>query len=209
MYTFLIKIVIWVHNFLYRLLSVLVLKANNGIHPKHKILNYKKFFVDHITSDDVVLDIGCGNGALAYALAGKSQKVFAIDIVEKNIRFAQQKFSHDHISYVHGDATTYDFHEKFDVVTLSNVLEHIEERPEFLSKIRQLAPTFLIRVPLITRDWLAVYKRDLGVDYRLDKTHFVEYTEELLEKELVFADLVITEKSVRFGELYVIAKHRS
>jgi cytidyltransferase-like protein len=34
----------------------------------------------------------------------------------------------------------------------------------------------LIRVPMIDRDWITVYKRELGIEYRLDNTHFIEYT---------------------------------
>ena len=208
MYHIAIKCIIWIHNFVYRALSVLVLKAHDGIHPKHDILNYKKFFVDHIKTSDVVLDVGCGNGALAFAIAQKAQQVCAIDIVKKNIHSANKKFAHDNITYVLGDATTHHFDQNFDVVTLSNVLEHIDDRVTFLKKVKKLAPTFLIRVPLITRDWLAVYKKQQGLEYRLDKTHYIEYTNDTLAAELEHADLVITEHFVQFGELYAVVTHR-
>jgi len=67
---------------------------------------------------------------------------------------------------------------------LSNILEHIENRVKFLNKIKNLAPKILIRVPMINRDWITLYKKELGVEWRLDKTHYIEYTLESFEKEL-------------------------
>ena len=53
--------------------------------------------------------------------------------------------------------------DKVSKVTLSNVLEHIEKRTSFLKKLIDAFEDkdikFLIRVPLITRDWLPVYKK--------------------------------------------------
>jgi len=53
-------------------------------------------------------------------------------------------------------------------------LEHIENRIEFLNKIKNLAPKILIRVPMINRDWITLYKKELGMEWRLDKTHYID-----------------------------------
>jgi len=90
---------------------------------------------------------------------------------------------------------------------LSNVLEHIENRIEFLEKINKLAPKILIRVPLLTRDWLAVYKKEKGWEYKLDKTHFIEYSEESFKDELNKTGLKIENIRIQFGELYAICKN--
>jgi len=37
---------------------------------------------------------------------------------------------------------------------------------------------------MINRDWITLYKKELGVEWRLDKTHYIEYTLESFEKEL-------------------------
>jgi hypothetical protein len=58
---------------------------------------------------------------------------------------------------------------------------------------------------MITRDWISVYKKDQGFSYKLDDTHYIEYSEENFRSELGKAGLKIESSCVKFGELYVIA----
>jgi len=203
-YKFIIRILVWIHNFSYRLIGVLSIKENGGIHPKHRILNYYDFFLKNISHTDKVLDIGCGNGACAQAVSKKAAKVTGIDISKKNIQTAKEKFPNGNLKYIIGDATSYDFKESFDVIILSNALEHIGNRIAFLEKIKGLAPKILIRVPLLTRDWLAVYKKEKGFEYRLDPTHCIEYTEEIFKDEMDKVKLKIDNCYTNFGELYAV-----
>jgi len=200
----LFKLFTFLHNKSYVALSTIAILQNNGMHPKHRILGYHKFFADHIEATDTVLDIGCGNGANAFDVADKAKEVVGIDIEEKYIREAQKKHAKSNITYVIGDATTYPFEKKFDKVILSNVLEHIDQRVEFLKKMHPLTETILFRVPLITRDWLPVYKKERGVEYRLDLTHFTEYTVAQAEEELAQSGWKFGEFSVQFGEIWAV-----
>lgn len=201
---FIIKIVCKIDGFLHKLIGYLAIIENGGIHPKHRILNYHKFFVDNISENYSILDIGSGNGAVAFDIAMKAKQVTGIDILYKNILLSEKKYHKDNIIFVEGDATTFDFKKTFDVIILSNVLEHIEDRVNFLKKIKKLAPKILIRVPLITRDWLSVYKKENSFSYKLDDTHFIEYTEENFQEEMRKAGLYIDSFYVKFGELYAV-----
>ena len=179
-----LKIGVFMYDLGYVLISSSAVRLNNGIHPKHEIMNYHKFFVDNVSEGNTVLDVGCGNGFLAYDVAKKAKRVVGIDINKKNIEFAKKHYKRGNLEFIVGDATKYQFNESFDVIILSNVLEHIENRVEFLKKLRNVAPKFLIRVPLITRSWLPVYLKEMGYEYRLDKTHYIEYTEEEFFEEI-------------------------
>ena len=64
--------------------------------------------------------------------------------------------------------------------------------------------TILFRVPLLTRDWLPVYKKEQEVEYRLDLTHFTEYTVEQAEEELAQSGWKFGEISVQFGEIWAV-----
>lgn len=194
------------HNFTYWLSSVLAIKAEGGIHPKHRLLNYHQFFLDNIDQNSKVLDVGCGNGSLTFDLSKKAKKVVGIDLNQKYLEKAKDKNKAENIDYILGDAINYDFKEKFDVVILSNVLEHIADRIDFLQKIKPLANKFLIRVPMLNRDWITLYKKEMGVEYRLDKTHFIEYTLQRLQKELETANYKINNYLIGFGEVCLIAK---
>jgi len=198
-----IKLLLWIHSFSYRLVGFLShMVEKNGLHPKHRLMNYHKFFADNVDKDDVVLDVGCGNGALSYDVAKKAKKVVGIDLNKKNISFAKERYSEENIEYICGDALKDLPDEKFDVIIMSNVLEHIGNRVEFLERLREKAARFLIRVPMINRDWITLYKKELSMDYRLDKGHYVEYTLERFERELEKAGLRIQDYSIQFGEIW-------
>lgn len=200
-----VKLLLRLHTFSYNLLGPFAIAAEGGIHPKHRLTNYHKFFVDNINESDTVLDIGCGNGALTYDIAKKAKYVYAIDISKNNINEAKKKFSAPNITYLVGDATSFNFNQKFDVIVLSNVLEHIENRVEFLKRISTLSNKFLIRVPMLNRDWVVLYKKELGLSYKSDSSHYIEYTSDLISQELLIVDLKIQKSLVLFGEFLIVA----
>ncbi|MEK7176083.1 MAG: hypothetical protein AAB695_01770, partial [Patescibacteria group bacterium] len=65
---------------------------------------------------------------------------------------------------------------------------------------------WLIRVPCFDRDWTVALAAELGVDSRLDETHFIEYTRESFEKEMGKAGLKIAYLEVRWGEIWTELK---
>ena len=200
-----LKVILRMHSFTYRLAGRLSKKLEqDGLHPKHRIINYHQFFVDKVGENDTVLDIGCGNGALTYDVARKAKKVVGIDLNVQNITTAKKTYSRENIEYICGDALTYFPKEKFDVIILSNVLEHIDKRVEFLTSLKKLAPKFLIRVPMLNRSWIDIYKKELGLEYRLDRTHFIEYTFEGFKDELGKAGLSVLDYSIQFGEIWAV-----
>jgi hypothetical protein len=92
----------------------------------------------------------------------------------------------------------------YDVVVLSNVLEHLHGRPEFLKKVQKLtqAKRFFIRVPLFERDWRVPLKKELGVEWRLDPDHKTEYTLYSFANDVKDAGLQIEHLEVRWGEIW-------
>ncbi len=200
----LIRFILKFHNFFYGLAGLLSAKLEpDNIHPKHRILDYHQWFVSQLKPEWRVLDVGCGNGALTADLAKVCAHAVGIDISSPNIEQAKKKATAE---FICGDATTYPFEGEFDAVVLSNVLEHIEDRVNFLKKLKKITKRFLIRVPMIDRDWITLYKRQMGVEYRLDKTHVIEYTFDGLVNELGEAGLGIDSYRIRYGEIYAVVK---
>lgn len=182
-------------------------RYGKGLHTKHKHTRYHDFFVQRTEPGSRVLDVGCGNGALAYDLATQvaDVSVYGIDIKPKNIEIAQQHYAHDHITYICGDAChALSDALQVDVIILSNVLEHLEQRVEFLHTLQERyhPRKFLIRVPLFDRDWRVPLKDELGLDYRLDPTHCIEYRQDEFLQELKHAGLSITYQQVNWGEIW-------
>ena len=180
-----------------------------GIHPKHAIMKYHDFFVQNVRPTDRILDVGCGKGEVAYSVAQKAALVVGVDISKKSIERAQKKYQQPNLKFIVGDALSDSFTEKYDAIILSNVLEHIEHRVDFLKKLSAIAPTILIRVPMITRDWISVYKKQEGFEYRLDDTHFIEFDRNTFKNEVQQAGLKIDSLDVNFGELYAVVRSPS
>ena len=197
-----LKLSLKLHNYLYRRVSALVVKLNNGIHPKHNIMKYHQFFIDNISENSNVLDIGCGIGAVTYDIAKKAKRVVGIDNNYSNIEIAKKRYNSQNIDYICEDATRFKIEENFEYIVLSNVLEHIKDRIDFLNKIKVLSKYILIRVPMINRSWLTLYKKEIGMEYRLDSSHYIEYTLETFINEFKKANLEILSYSVQFGEIW-------
>lgn len=93
---------------------------------------------------------------------------------------------------------------------MSNVLEHIEHRPEMLKTLNEKykPKRFIIRVLVYERDWRVPLKDELGIDYKLDETHFIEFTLETFEEETSIAGLKIDHIEVRWGEIWAVLSSR-
>lgn len=87
---------------------------------------------------------------------------------------------------------------------MSNVLEHIEDRIEFIRLVEErISPArWLFRVPLCERAWRVPLMEEIGVDFRLDSGHCIEYTQEGFVGELARAGLNVVYMEVRWGEIW-------
>lgn len=210
-----IKPTLHLHSASYKWASRFAIVLNNGIHPKHRILRYNEWFLDNTEPGWTILDIGCNTGEMTFALAQKASFVYGIETNKDYLVVANGKNARSNIKYICADATTYNFNalKPLNCITLSNFLEHIENRIDFLKKSISNVKwaddnnrRVLIRVPLIDRGWIVSYKEELGLDYRLDSTHKTEYTLSQLSKELKQAGIKIEKSEVRFGEIYAVCR---
>lgn len=179
-----------------------------GVHPKLRLIEYHKFFVDRIKPGEKVLDVGCGFGGLANDLAAVAWHVTGVDLNVERIEAARRKYSGGNISFVHGDILSVNLEGPFDIITISNVLEHVSDRVKLLEDLeKRFHPRcFLIRVPMLNRHWSVSMRAELGLPCFLDPTHYTEYTEESFRKEMKDAGLTITHMSVIWGEIWAEAE---
>ncbi|OGV57791.1 MAG: hypothetical protein A2X45_19845 [Lentisphaerae bacterium GWF2_50_93] len=93
------------------------------------------------------LDIGCGIGQLSYLLAEKGMNVIGID---RNIRestrikeFLMQKYEYAmRVEFNEGNALGLpNFERKFDLITLADVVEHIDDKEKLFGEIEKVADT--------------------------------------------------------------------
>jgi len=191
-------------NELYAALGRVAVRAEGGVHPKHRLMNYHEFFTERIGSRESVLDVGCHHGELTRAIGeATSGPVVGVELSPENFSRVEEIPHPPNVRFVCADATQWEPPHPFDVVVLSNVLEHVRDRAAFLRKLVLAAKCSraLIRVPMRERDWRVPMKAECGIDSRLDATHEIEYTESELAAELAGAGLQVEEKVIRFGEI--------
>ena len=190
---------------LYGLEGIKSVEYGNGLHSKHRHIDYYRFFKDHITDKQSVLDLGCGNGALTFNIAQKTTgKVTGLELSGDNLQIARRDYQSPNITYLQGDIYELLPSEHFDVIVLSNVLEHLTDRVSILQKIKEknTPNKILLRVPLFERDWRVPLKKELGLEWRLDPTHEIEYTQESFKAEIEKAGLCIKYQETRWGEIW-------
>lgn len=186
-------------------LDLAALAYGNGIHVKHRLMRYHDFFVERIQDAERVLDIGCGYGAVAHSIATRTGAyVTGLDMEPGNVSLARARFQHERLTFAIGEAPRTLPEGRFDVIVLSNVLEHIEKRADFLRRVQTtLSPArWLIRVPTFNRDWRPPLRSELGLFAFSDPTHYTEYTRESFDTEMADAGFRVRHLQVNWGEIW-------
>jgi SAM-dependent methyltransferase len=182
------------------------LAHGNGEHPKHRLMRYHDFFVERTRETDRVLDVGCGYGAVARSIARARPGATIVGLDHDKGRLAQARAADNppNLSFVEADATRQVPPGPWDVVVLSNVLEHIADRVGFLKALIATtgAERYLIRVPLFERDWKLPMRREVGANYYSDSDHKIEPMREEFRTETKAAGLAIDEMILIWGEIW-------
>jgi SAM-dependent methyltransferase len=195
----------------YRRLDQAAIAYDDGVHVKHRLTGYHDFFVERIRSGERVLDLGSGKGELAHDLVARAgASVVGVDNDPSHLAFARSRFSDAALEFVEGDLREGIPPGHFDVVVLSNVLEHLGGRPELLRAVVASATPgrLLFRVPVFARDWTVPLKEEVGLPAYWDPDHEVEYDAETFRAELGEAGLEVTELILRWGEIWAVAVPR-
>jgi len=101
--------------------------------PLHEINPLRLEWIDRHASlaDKKVLDVGCGGGILAEAMAERRAQVTGIDLSEKGLRVAELHLLESRLPVTYEKASAEEYASKhageFDVVTCMELLEHVPE----------------------------------------------------------------------------------
>jgi len=100
---------------------------DNNIHTKFQ----QALRIASPSSRDSVLDLGCGRGELIYYCAKKGARALGIDYSPDAVRIAKRTIDllpgefRARADAEVGDAASYDFHEKFTIVFMIEIVEHV------------------------------------------------------------------------------------
>jgi 2-polyprenyl-6-hydroxyphenyl methylase/3-demethylubiquinone-9 3-methyltransferase len=110
--------------------------------PLHEINPLRLDYIDGIATlrGKNVLDVGCGGGILAEAMAARGARVTGIDLADKPLKVAQLHLLESKLDVVYRniavEALAQEAPQNFDVVTCMEMLEHV---PDPASAIRACA----------------------------------------------------------------------
>lgn len=138
-----------------------------------------------------ILDVGCGGGILAEAMAARGGEVTGIDLAEKSLKIAKlhlfesgQKVDYRNIAV---ETLAGEVPQSFDVVTCMEMLEHVPDASSIINACAQLAkPGGWIFFSTLNRNPKSYLLAVLGAEYVLGLlprgTH--DYTRFLKPSEL-------------------------
>jgi 2-polyprenyl-6-hydroxyphenyl methylase/3-demethylubiquinone-9 3-methyltransferase len=112
--------------------------------PLHEINPLRLDWIDEraALAGKRVLDVGCGGGILAEAMAGRGARVTGIDLSEKSLRVAELHLlqSKAQVDYESVSAEEYAQRHagQFDVVTCMELLEHVPEPASMVAACARL-----------------------------------------------------------------------
>jgi SAM-dependent methyltransferase len=195
----------------YRRLDEAAIAYDDGVHVKHRLTGYHDFFVERVCTGERVLDLGCGKGELAHDLVVRAgATVVGVDNDPSHLAFARSHFRHERLEFGDGDVLRALPAGHFDVVVLSNVLEHLGGRVDFLRRVvASASPSrVLFRVPVYARDWTVPLKQEVGLPAYWDPDHEIEYDAASFRAELAEAGLEVSELRLEWGEIWAEAAPR-
>lgn len=96
---------------------------------------YHKWIIKNIKGYSI-LDVGCGDGTLAFKLANNCKKVTGIDINKASINKA---YKNNNVCFINGDYLEYDFKsEKYDCILFVASIHHMDMEKALLKSIQLL-----------------------------------------------------------------------
>ena len=137
-------------------------------------------------------------------------KVVGIDYDEQKIQQAKNSNKINNLNFEICDASKNLPEEKWDVIVLSNVLEHIKNRKIFLDFIikNSCCKKILIRVPCFERSWEIPMRKHLGINYFSDNDHKIEHTVAQFKAEMAASKIQIKNLYTVWGEIWAVCDVR-
>ena len=165
-------------------------KSPYFIHPKHLVETpWHDWYVEHLEPSDVVLDVGCANGAHTLRAAARCKRIVGFDYDVNHLSVARrtalaQGFGNAH--FFAWDVTVPFPDRTFDAVLFLDVIEHLVTRVAVLRETHGVLKDdgrLLVSGPNRETTWRRRL-RQAGLFAFSDPDHKVEYTREEFIAEL-------------------------
>lgn len=165
---------------------------NSEFKPLHDINPLRLNWIDRLVglAGKRVVDVGCGGGILAEAMAGRGAQVTGIDLSEKALKVARLHLLESGLQVEYrllsAEALAAEAAESFDVVTCMEMLEHVPDPASTVAACARLAkPGGWVFLSTINRNPKSYLFAIVGAEYILnllprgthDWAHFIKPSE--------------------------------
>lgn len=178
-------------------------KSQVPIHPKHLVTIQENlpWYLDHIKSDMMVLDIGCGQGVHSLRVARQGTKVFGVDYNWRSLetgQVLQQEEPTLPVTFMVGNVERpLPFPDQtFDLILMLDVIEHLYQRTQALREAHRVLKAdgiLLLAAPNRNTKWKHRL-RAAGLPSETDPDHKVEYIWSELQDELAQGGFVVKDE---------------
>ena len=97
-----------------------------------------RFLLDRVSPGERVLDVGCGEGGFAAAMADAGANVVAVDVAEEPLRRARSRHPELDLRLVAPEGPWQLDDASFDAVWAGEVIEHVADTAAWLSEVRRV-----------------------------------------------------------------------
>ena len=179
----------------------------SNVDPQEKILLEQRnltYLIDRnwilkFIDNGKVLDVGCSGGQFLNIFDPKKWERLGVDVSKEDFDFAKSNYD---IDVKVGFLPNMDIDEKFDLVMLRGVIEHISKPIEFLQKCYELLKPggylFITAAPAGDSFAFDVYREKWILFNPVEHLHF--FTVDLLDKKLQDFGLKLIDYSYQYNE---------
>ena len=143
--------------------------------------NSIKFLNNMILKSKKIIEFGCGTGELLYELYNlhNKKKYLGIDITDKCINYANEKYKNNNISYLKFNCLNEDINKlgNFNLSICSNCLEHFKNPYILIDEMKKVSNYALILVPYNQTPMTDGYYEEGGAGhvFKFDEDSFKNY----------------------------------
>ena len=189
-------------NWIYWRLSLEQGERMWGFGPGSMRLRNLDFMLKGVRPTDRVLDLGCKHGTISALLAERTAFVLGVDLSRSALEKAQRDHQADNLIFEHGEAMSIltSRQDRFDVLVLSHLLEHLDDPQAFLSSYVDHFDRIYIEVPDLDDSYLNHYRLKVGAKLNYtDGDHIWEFDRDALMEVIAASGLQVISAEYRYG----------
>jgi len=153
-----------------------------------------QYIIDQVKPKNIkdlnILDIGCGGGLICEPLARLGAKVTGVDFVRQNIEVAKHHAFENNlkINYFKQDVDNLKLKNKFDIIIIFEVIEHLDNIPNFIKNIKShLKINGKVLISTINRN---IFSKILAIYFAENLLHWIpkdthDYNKLIKPEELI------------------------